>query len=71
MQCEMQFQGAIVHTIALIFVFLVTVIILFERSAERYICKILLLANSDNPLGLQDKMLFTVLFNDFFDVDYS
>ena len=68
MQCEMQFQGAIVHTIALalIFVFLVTVIILFERSAERYICKILLLANSDNPLGLPDKMLFTVLFNDFF-----
>lgn len=71
MQCEMQFQGAIVHTIALIFVFLVTIIILFERSAERYICNILLLANSDNPLGLQDKMLFTVLFNDFFYVDYS
>ena len=64
MQCEMQLQGAIiiVHTIALIFVFLVTIIILFEWSAERYICKILPLANSDNPLSLQDKMLF----NDFF-----
>ena len=64
MQCEMQLQGAIiiVHTIALIFVFLVTIIILFEWSTERYICKILLLANSDNPLILQDKMLF----NDFF-----
>ena len=71
MQCKMQLQGAIVHTIALIFVFLVIIIILFERSAERYIYKILLLANSDNPLGLQDKMLFTVLFNDFFYVDYS
>ena len=64
MQCEMQLQGAIiiVHTIALLFVFLVTIIILFERSVERYICKILPLANSDNPLSLQDKMLF----NDFF-----
>lgn len=63
MQCEMQLQGAIiVHTIALLFVFLLTIIILFERSAERYICKILPLANSDNPLSLQDKMLF----NDFF-----
>ena len=43
MQCEMQLQGAIiiVHTIALIFVFLVTIIILFEWSTERYICKIL------------------------------
>lgn len=67
MQCEMQLQGAIVHTIALIFVFLVTIIILFERSAERYIYKILPLANSDNPLTLQDK----ILFNDFFYVDYS
>lgn len=68
MQCEMQLQGAIiVHTIALIFVFLVTIIILFERSVERYIYKILPLANSDNPLSLQDKMLF----NDFFYVDYS
>lgn len=46
----------------------ITIIILFERSAERYICKILLLANSDNPLSLQDKMLF----NDFFFyVNYS
>ena len=64
MQCEMQLQGAIiiVHTFALLFVFLVTIIILFEWSAERYICKILSLANSDNPLSLQDKMLF----NDFF-----
>ena len=60
-------QGAIVHTIALIFVFLVTIIILFEWSTERYICKILLLANSDNPFILQDKMLF----NDFFNADYS
>ena len=69
MQCEMQLQGAIiiVHTIALLFVFLVTIIILFEWSTERYICKILPLANSDNPLSLQDKMLF----NDFFYVDYS
>lgn len=67
MQCEMQLQGTIVHTIALIFVFLVTIIILFEWSAERYIYKILLLADSDNPLTLQDKMLF----NDFFYVDYS
>ena len=67
MQCEMQLQGAIVHTIALVFVFLVTIIILFERSVERYIYKILPLANSDNPLSLQDKMLF----NDFFYVDYS
>ena len=68
MQCEMQLQGTIVHTIALIFVFLVTIIIiLFERSVERYIYKILPLANSDNPLSLQDKMLF----NDFFYVDYS
>lgn len=67
MQCEMQLQGAIVHTIALFFVFLVTIIILFEWSTERYICKILLLANSDNPLILQDKMLF----NDFFYADYS
>ena len=67
MQCEMQLQGAIVHTIALIYVFLVTIIILFEWSTERYICKILLLANSDNPLILQDKMLF----NDFFYADYS
>ena len=67
MQCEMQLQGAIVHTFALIFVFLVTIIILFERSVERYIYKILPLANSDNPLSLQDKMLF----NDFFYVDYS
>lgn len=67
MQCEMQLQGAIVHTIALVFVFLVTIIILFERSVERYICKILPLANSDNPLSLQDKMLF----NEFIYVDYS
>lgn len=67
MQCEMQLQGTIVHTIALVFVFLVTIIILFEWSAERYISKILLLADSDNPLTLQDKMLF----NDFFYVDYS
>ena len=69
MQCEMQLQGAIiiVHTFALLFVFLVTIIILFERSVERYIYKILPLANSDNPLSLQDKMLF----NDFFYVDYS
>ena len=67
MQCEMQLQAAIVHTIALIFVFLVTIIILFEWSTERYICKILLLANSDNPLILQDEMLF----NDFFYADYS
>ena len=62
MHCEMQLQGAIVNTLARIFVFLVTIIILFERSAERYIYKILLLNNSDNPLSLQDKMLF----NDFF-----
>ena len=61
MQCEMQLQGAIVHTIALVFVFLVTIIILFERSVERYIYKILPLANSDNPLSL-DKMLFNDLF---------
>ena len=67
MQCEMQLQGAIVHIIALIFVFLVTIIILFECSTERYLCKILLLANSDNALTLQDKMLF----NDFFYADYS
>ena len=62
MQCEMQLQGAIVHTIALVFVFLVTIIILFERSVERYIYKILPLANSDNPLSLQDKMLFKIIY---------
>ena len=64
MQCEMQLQGAIfiIHTIALIFVFLVTIIILFERSVERYIYKILPLANSDNPLSLQDKMLLNASF---------
>ena len=69
MQCEMQYcrEQFIVHTIALIFVFLVTIIILFEWSTERYICKILLLANSDNPFILQDKMLC----NDFFNADYS